>query len=445
MTETHSDLSPDLPSVVLCGEAWGRSEANYQHPLVGASGRELTLQLGSSGLCPYMQLLCRKCKYETDFTNGHCARCGEYCWPTELSLIHHWKTLRDRHNIYVTNVFNEHPPEICNNCGSRNISLFGKMTCNECNSRDVRSNDLGHFFSTERQTEMPPWKASQNTRGTHVKEIYFRTHIRRLWRELDELNPSLVIAMGNAACWALLGQTKISVLRGTISRTNQALTSLDFKVLPVFHPAAILRNMKLRTTTIADYQKAARERTFRETRRPERLITVPHPSASGLDEIRTWIRANRFRRLASDIETIRGTISIVGFSPDSFSSLVVPFRDAHTKDGRIIDVGKIARSLGIADGGINFWPTAELETLAWKLIREIQEGPSEKIFQNGLYDISHLMKMGIQVRNARHDTMLWHHSRYPELPKSLGYLGSLYSNDIAWKQMTRSENLKRDE
>jgi hypothetical protein len=44
------------------------------------------------------------------------------------------------------------------------------------------------------------------------------------------------------------------------------------------------------------------------------------------------------------------------------------------------------------------------------------------------------------------DTMLLHHAMYPELPKSLGFLGSIYTNESAWKLMRQdSEELKRDE
>ncbi len=433
------------PRLVLVGEAWGRREKTHQHPLVGPSGRELALEMGISDVAPYMTLLCRNCKRETPFTNGHCHFCKEYVWPNELTLIEHWRRMKRDHNIYVTNVFNEQPPEVCNACGSLDISLFGKPMCKVCKSRNIRINDLGWFFSTERETDMPPWKASKHSPGTHVKAQPFNTHVKRLWRELEDLKPNLVVAMGNAACWALLGQTKITALRGTVSRTNTALTGLDLKVLPIFHPAAVLRQMPMRVTNLADFQKARREREFPEIRRPERLITIPEPNESGLDEIARWIRVNRGRRLANDIETLRGQISVVGFASAPNDSLVIPFRDAHTKDGKIIDVGRIANSIGFPDNGINFWPTPELELQAWKFVKQVEESDSEKIYQNGLYDMSYLIRMGIQPRNAKHDTMLWHHARYPELPKALGYLGSLYCNDIAWKQMSRADNLKRDE
>ena len=71
-----------------------------------------------------------------------------------------------------------------------------------------------------------------------------------------------------------------------------------------------------------------------------------------------------------------------------------------------------------------------------------------KVFQNGLFDMQYLARMGLQVRNALHDTMLLHHVLYPELQKGLGFLGSIYSNEPAWKLMRThkgEEELKRDE
>ncbi len=60
--------------------------------------------------------------------------------------------------------------------------------------------------------------------------------------------------------------------------------------------------------------------------------------------------------------------------------------------------------------------------------------------------MSYYIGMGIQPRAADEDTMLWHHAMYPEQPKSLGYLGSVYANDLAWKTFRRpTDSLKRDE
>ena len=70
-----------------------------------------------------------------------------------------------------------------------------------------------------------------------------------------------------------------------------------------------------------------------------------------------------------------------------------------------------------------------------------------KIFQNGLYDISFLWRAyGIGVRGAEEDTMLLHHALYPESLKGLGFLGSIYCDEGAWKGMRKgTETIKRED
>lgn len=200
----------------------------------------------------------------------------------------------------------------------------------------------------------------------------------------------------------------------------------QYKILATFHPAAVLRQMPMRPTCIADYQKARREIDFPEIRRPERWITILDPTEQGIREGYEWFKRPA-RAYANDIETKNGQITMVGFARSRDDALVIILRDVDNPSA------------------INYWPTLDLEMKAWELIHHGLQTPQEKIYQNGLYDISHFLKIGLQPRNVRHDTMLWHHSRYPELPKSLGFLGSIYSNDINWKAMRSNESLKRDE
>jgi len=69
-----------------------------------------------------------------------------------------------------------------------------------------------------------------------------------------------------------------------------------------------------------------------------------------------------------------------------------------------------------------------------------------KVFQNGIFDISFFLRLGIVPRACTDDTMLRHHAMFPELPKALGFLGSIYTEDISWKQAYGNrESFKRDE
>ncbi len=429
--------------IVMVGEARGRSEEEFKHPLVGASGRELSLELGISGLAPFITLKCRKCARFSNFLEARCEFCFEYLWPNEFDLIDYWKILRLNHGIAVTNVFDMKPPDVCVDCKSLDIRVSGRsLVCRTCKSRNVRANEIGYLFGTEQQTEMPSFKASREYGGSHLKVEYF-PHLQRLWNELETLKPNLIIAMGNTACWAILGQTKITALRGTVNWSER----LNTKVLPVFHPAAVMRQWNIRPAALADLQKAKREAEFPEIRRPKRWISIPYPDERGIDEIKNWLSDPEIKILANDIETVRGQISIIGFARSPSDALVVPFRDCHSKNGQIVDIGSIGRFTGRNNADVNFWPNVILEERAWRLcIDTIESKKIELIFQNGIYDMSYYLRMGIHPYRATQDTMLWHHSEYPEQPKALGYFGSIYANDISWKLMNReTDSLKRDE
>lgn len=401
---------------VLVGEAWGPRENNYKHALVGPSGRELTIEMGRAGFAPFMKLRCRKCHELVDFIGSfHCHICNEYLAITELDLIRHWKVMKTIDHIHVTNVFNEQPP----------------------------GNDLGFFFGTERETDiLPPWKASKKTPGTHLK-LEHEHHIHRLYSEINSIRPNLIIAMGNAAVWALLDcSPKISDMRGYIDWSER----LGIKVLPTYHTAHVLRNNAFRPTCIADYKKAKIEAEFPEIRRPDRWLNIIDPTPEGIAEGYKWFQKPA-TSYANDIETYRDQITIVGFSRSPDDALVIVLRDFETdKTGKYItNVGTAARWNGFEGGNINYWPTADLEFDAWKLIQFGLQTRQEKIYQNGCYDVGYFLRMGLQPKNVRHDTMLWFHSWMPEQPKSLGYLGSLFTSDIAWKRMRHRDSLKRDE
>ena len=54
-----------------------------------------------------------------------------------------------------------------------------------------------------------------------------------------------------------------------------------------------------------------------------------------------------------------------------------------------------------------------------------------------MYDLQYLLRLGLRVNAASHDSMLLHHSIFPEMNKGLGFLGSIYSFEPAWKLMRK--------
>lgn len=299
----------------------------------------------------------------------------------------------DRRECFLTNVFNRRPQgnKIEDLCGPKSEAIEGYPGLGQ--SKYIR------------------------------KE--FTHELQRLGRELEQCNPNVVVALGNTAMWAMLGRTAISRYRGVIDRSTH--TYRGVKVLPTYHPAAVCRQWELRPTTIIDLIKARRESAGKELNRPRREIWI-EPTLEDIDEFTSRYIQNF---LSVDIETAGDRITCVGLAPNPARAIVIPFRS------------------GRGAGG-NYWDSFELERDAWRRVRTLLEDEGiRKVFQNGLYDIAFLYRaVGIEVRSAEDDTMLLHHALQPEALKGLGYLGSIYTDEGAWKQMrTKSKwkTIKRDE
>jgi uracil-DNA glycosylase len=267
-------------------------------------------------------------------------------------------------------------------------------------------------------------------KGKHVNAQY-TPELRRLYEEINAVNPNLIIALGATAAWALLGTSGIKTIRGApigATAPGAAATGVSlsrtFKVLPTYHPAAVLREWSLRPVILADLDKARRNSYEPDIRRPSREIWI-EPTLSDLEEYeqRYIVPASR---LSIDIETKGDQITCVGFAPSTSSAMVIPFWSASQRDG-------------------NYWRTLEDELIAWDFARRwCAMKPS--VFQNGLYDIHRLWRTyGITCNLAEHDTMLLHHAQQPEMEKGLAFLATVYTEEASWKFMSKTDTLKKED
>lgn len=264
--------------------------------------------------------------------------------------------------------------------------------------------------------DLPPLQ-----RGKYIHPKYL-PELERLRQELLQASPNIIIALGNTAMWATAGLTGIGTYRGTVLPSP-----LGFKVLPTYHPASVLRQWNQRPIVVADLMKAAREAQFPDIRTDVAEVWV-EPGIEDLWAFKS-LYINGCELLSFDIETLpsRKLITCIGFAPSGGASLVVPFCDWRSPTG-------------------SYWPTPALERGAWAFVREVLDSPIPKVGQNGLYDLQWLWAIaGIPVRNYAHDTMLHHHALLPEFQKDLGFLGSVYTNYPAWKQMRGGKGAKRDD
>lgn len=297
-----------------------------------------------------------------------------------ISMMNWWKDSP----FAVTNVFLERPP-------NNKIEAF-------CAGKK----EVGGTAYT-----LPPLR-----QGKYVRPEYLH-NLNRLRDEIEEVRPNLILALGATACWALLRKTKISTIRGTLAESI-----FGPKTLPAYHPAAILRNWEYRTITVADFMKAAREQDSPDLIRPRRELWV-EPTLADLARFQPYIDEAPY--LSIDIETAKGQILCVGIATSPDRALILPFVDRRKPN-------------------YSYWPDLNTEVQAWKWLRRVLESPKPKGGQNFLYDIQWLWtKAGIAPRNITFDTMLKHHALQPELPKSLGFLASVYTNEPEWKAMRKEE------
>lgn len=291
-------------------------------------------------------------------------------------------------DCYLTNVFNQKPYDnkLENFCGPKSEAVQG-------------------------------WP--QLSQKLHVHRN-FQHELERLWQEIETVQPNVILALGATPLWAICKKTGIKKYRGT------PLPSFDgkWKVLPTYHPSAIMRQWKLRPIAIADIGKAIRESASSRLVRPARLVWL-EPTLEDIE-----IFYHRYIEPSSvvscDIETKQGTITEVGFSPRPDRAIVIPFYKRQ--------------------GNPNYWPTISEEVKAWYWVRRIlAEKPL--IGQNFSYDFQYFWgRMGLAPQVVADDTMILHHAMYPEMEKSLGFLGSVYTDEPSWKFMrTDHDNFKRED
>ncbi len=350
--------------IVIVGEARGEYEERIQSSFVGPSGIELLRMLHESSVIALTSI-------DRDYISDYYRR-GD---PRSIDSI--WRLHPE---LYRTNVFSIHPP-------ANRLEYF-------CGPK---SDGIGSY---------PALLPSRYVRRD------FEPELDRLAEEILTHDPNLIIGLGNTALWALCGRTGVTKLRGTTQLTTHCVSG--YKLLPTYHPAAVLRQWELRPTTVIDLIKARREAAFGDIRRPACEIWI-EPTLDDIARfINDYIRGCKI--LSVDIETTGSRITCIGFAPSRSLAIVIPFDDERAKGG-------------------SYWPDVASEVAAWKLVRSVLVDTSiPKLFQNGLYDINFLWRAyGIGVRGCAHDTMLLHHALQPESLKGLGYLGSIYTDHGPWK------------
>lgn len=377
---------PDAP-IVLVGESWGYEEKIKQKPFVGSSGVELDRILARAGV-PHDKIL-------------------------------------------FTNVVADQP----------------------------KGNETWRFFE-------PASSFSGKKIGGLAPSPSTSEEISRLYIQLLSHPRKLVIAAGNYALWALSRVTGAKKL----ARSNNRPIPLDqqtwtpsgimdwrgsmtycepreellpsgmqmrdwhgVQLLPVVHPAAIMRAWYMRDPTIHDLKHRVRYGLARDWR-TEYEFYAPPTFEQAIQILTRWLgtaSSGRVIRLACDIETLiyGRLITCVGFADSSTFAISIPFiRKTETGATHRFD---------------SWWnPVQEAEIV--HLISCILSHPNIIIDgQNFVYDTQYFQKFFGVTPRLDHDTMLHQNVCFPGVPKALEYLSSIYCHyHWYWKEDHKEWDLK---
>jgi len=227
---------------------------------------------------------------------------------------------------------------------------------------------------------------------------------------------SVIIAVGNVSLYTLTGLTKIMKRRGSVYSHPDG-----FRIVPIIHPAAILRArgasdvaqsdpFMLEYYTVEDLRKAKTISDGNYTEIKRNYIINP-----SLDQIFTFIAdLTRARKpVAFDIETSMKTYELLSIAISNCpeEAMCIPFRNSY---------------------GDFFTEENEIKVMA--AISHLLENPNIlKIAHNATFDCAFMLrKYGIKAVPI-FDTMLAHKVLCPDFPKSLEFIASMLAKMPYWK------------
>jgi len=227
-------------------------------------------------------------------------------------------------------------------------------------------------------------------------------------KRIRESGANVILALGQQALELVTGKHKeIMKWRGSLLWSD----TYERKVIATVHPAAVIHGQYIwKYLIINDLKKALDESVARVLLLPQRDILI-EPTFDEVMDAFALVRSEGV--VATDLEGVNQQVSCFCLCTSPSKGLVVPFVD---------------------DAG-DYWSLEE-EKLIWlEYARTMYDREIMKVNQNlvGFDAPFLLLKASVMTRGPIGDTMIGYGMLYPEFPKDLGFLGSIYTREPFWK------------
>ena len=228
--------------------------------------------------------------------------------------------------------------------------------------------------------------------------------------EINQVKPNCIIALGSPALWALYGKKNIDDYRGSI------LSGMGYKFIPTYNPRGLsgysgaeFKGYWNRQIIAFDLRRAKTQAQFPDIRRPSRTLRVCRNSYELQEFINRKISKTR---LGLDIEALRCIPTCLGLAFDRYEGMSVPLWNCN---------------------GLSKIPDSDLVQI-WLILAELLMNPKfKKVGQNFKYDEDKISRLGLPIDKLSSDTMLKAFAINPELPKSLGFNTSIFTEEPFYK------------
>lgn len=243
--------------------------------------------------------------------------------------------------------------------------------------------------------------------------------LQKLFTEVQQVRPKLILAFGDTALWAITGESGIGKYRGSMFLKDFGYGPV--LIVPTYHPAAILRQWTNRPFVVQDIRRGIN--WLKAPFRPPEYNFVVAPTADQV--FQTLNDLKKDQPISVDIETMQRHIGCLGIGWSSTEAICIPF---------------------VTHGQPYYQPSEE--TLIREKLRSIITDGREIRGQNFSYDAAYLHDQLLIPHHKINlfDTMIAQHTCFPNMLKGLNTLSSLYCKwHMYWKDEGKMQDARVDE